>query len=224
MSLNKWAIKQIKRYQINKSTSGRCKHYPCCSDYGIECFNKFNFLKASFLTTKRIISCNPLTKKTYDPVPLNKKEKKIYQLKINKLSYFKDMLLNEKLKYPNMELNDFIIFCYLTTFPKINNSFDSTFISEETLNEKITRYFYSESLKSYIYSFNSNDFLFSDELFDEFYLKIDIFLQLIRKKKLTINFKRKHIKDDVFSYLSSKKDLVISENYLKNKFTIIIKK
>ena len=45
MSLNEWAIKCIEKYQKNKEIigSGRCKHYPSCSNYAIGCYKKFNF-------------------------------------------------------------------------------------------------------------------------------------------------------------------------------------
>lgn len=76
MFLNRWAIKLIKIYQSNKNKPKRCKHYPTCSNYGLECYQKFNFIKASFLTGYRILRCNPLSIKAYDPVPLTKNEKK----------------------------------------------------------------------------------------------------------------------------------------------------
>ncbi|MBR0340432.1 MAG: membrane protein insertion efficiency factor YidD, partial [Alistipes sp.] len=34
-----------------------------------ECYKRFNFFKASFLTLYRIIRCNPWNKGGYDPVP-----------------------------------------------------------------------------------------------------------------------------------------------------------
>jgi putative membrane protein insertion efficiency factor len=81
--LNKLAIKIIRAYQKNKDIigSGRCKHYPSCSNYGLECYQKFNFFKATWLTFYRIIRCNPFTKKVYDPVPLTKEEKRLLQMK-----------------------------------------------------------------------------------------------------------------------------------------------
>ena len=93
MSLNKWAINKIKFYQKNKLQSGRCRHYPSCSAYGIECYEKFNFVKASFLTLSRIVRCNPLSRKVYDPVPKTKEEKKLAKQsgKLNK-SHFRDIL------------------------------------------------------------------------------------------------------------------------------------
>lgn len=75
MFLNKIAIKLIKQYQ-KKDRPHRCRHIPSCSNYGLECYQKFNFLKASFLTSYRILRCNPLSYKIYDPVPLTKSEKK----------------------------------------------------------------------------------------------------------------------------------------------------
>ena len=119
MSLNKWAINKIKFYQKNKLQSGRCRHYPSCSTYGIECYEKFNFVKASFLTLSRIVRCNPLSRKVYDPVPKTKEEKKLAKIALNKELYFKDMLLNEHIKYPNMELVDDIVFCFVTSFPSV---------------------------------------------------------------------------------------------------------
>lgn len=52
---------------------GRCRYYPSCSNYSIECYQKFNFLKATYLTFKRISSCHPFSsqKSYYDPVPFN---------------------------------------------------------------------------------------------------------------------------------------------------------
>ncbi len=69
--------KLIKKYQKNNKNKGRCKHIPSCSNYGLECYEKFNFFKASLLTGYRIIRCNPFSKNPYDPVPLNKEEKRI---------------------------------------------------------------------------------------------------------------------------------------------------
>lgn len=79
--MNKLIIKLIKNYQknISPNTCPRCRYTPTCSQYGLECFQKFNFFKASFLTIYRIIRCNPLSKGGYDPVPLSKIEKQLKQ-------------------------------------------------------------------------------------------------------------------------------------------------
>jgi len=46
-----------------------CLFEPSCSEYGLECFKKFSFFKALYLTSYRIIRCNPFNKGGYDPVP-----------------------------------------------------------------------------------------------------------------------------------------------------------
>ena len=53
-----------------------CIFVPTCSEYAKECYMKFNFFKASFLTAYRILRCNPFSKGGFDPVPLTRKEKK----------------------------------------------------------------------------------------------------------------------------------------------------
>lgn len=73
----KFMIKCINFYQngISPRKPGKCRFLPTCSQYAKECFEKFNFFKASFLTTKRIMKCNPFHKCAFDPVPLTKQEK-----------------------------------------------------------------------------------------------------------------------------------------------------
>lgn len=64
-------IKLIKFYQRNKGIigTGKCRYIPSCSHYGLECYENFNFFKATFLTIFRILRCNPLSKGGYDPIP-----------------------------------------------------------------------------------------------------------------------------------------------------------
>lgn len=77
--MNKICIKLIKFYQtkISPNTSHKCRYFPSCSQYGLECFQKFSFFKALFLTIFRILRCNPLFKGGWDPSPLSKIEKQI---------------------------------------------------------------------------------------------------------------------------------------------------
>ncbi|HIT44123.1 TPA: membrane protein insertion efficiency factor YidD [Candidatus Avacholeplasma faecigallinarum] len=74
---NRLPIKLINFYQnsISPNTAPKCRFYPSCSQYAKECYEKFNFVKASLLTTKRLLKCNRLFKGGYDPVPLSKAEK-----------------------------------------------------------------------------------------------------------------------------------------------------
>ncbi|MFU8793279.1 MAG: membrane protein insertion efficiency factor YidD [Acholeplasmataceae bacterium] len=77
--MKKLAIKLILWYQknISPNSNHKCRHSPTCSNYALESYRRFNFFKASFLTSKRILTCNPLFKPKYDPVPEKKiKEKK----------------------------------------------------------------------------------------------------------------------------------------------------
>jgi len=53
-----------------------CRHIPTCSNYGIEAIEKHGSIKGSYLTIKRILRCNPLGTKGYDPVPEKEKNMK----------------------------------------------------------------------------------------------------------------------------------------------------
>lgn len=76
--MKKLVIKLIENYQknISPNTPPKCRFIPTCSEYAKECFIRFNFFKASFLTIKRLLKCNPFHKIAYDPVPEVKNKKK----------------------------------------------------------------------------------------------------------------------------------------------------
>ena len=48
--------------------TGKCKYVPTCSEYAVEAFKKYPFLKAFFLSVWRILRCNPFSKGGYDPL------------------------------------------------------------------------------------------------------------------------------------------------------------
>lgn len=76
---NKWVVNAINIYQSRPKTGvKKCRFYPTCSEYSRQCFLKFNFFYASFLTLKRFLKCNPFHKMAYDPVPLEKKYRTKY--------------------------------------------------------------------------------------------------------------------------------------------------
>ena len=83
--MNKLFIALIKFYKKNISPNNnpKCRYLHTCSQYVLECFSKFRFFKALFLTSLRILKCNPLFKGGYDPVPLTDTEK-IINLLTNK--------------------------------------------------------------------------------------------------------------------------------------------
>ena len=65
-------IMLIRFYQLAISPwlgKSKCRYTPTCSQYGIESFKKNGPFKGFWLTTKRVISCNPWGGHGYDPVP-----------------------------------------------------------------------------------------------------------------------------------------------------------
>ena len=69
--LAKMLIGLIKLYQVTLSPYiGRaCRYTPTCSNYGIEAIQKHGPFKGTWLTVKRVLSCNPWGGSGYDPVP-----------------------------------------------------------------------------------------------------------------------------------------------------------
>ena len=98
---NKGAIKLINWYkkEISPGLSPRCRYIPTCSEYAKECYEKFNFVKASLLVSRRLLRCNPFTKGGYDPVPLTRKEK----LELEKLRQELEALKQSLSKADSME-------------------------------------------------------------------------------------------------------------------------
>ena len=45
-----------------------CKFYPTCSEYAIQAFEKYGFIKGFVLSAIRILRCNPFSKGGYDPL------------------------------------------------------------------------------------------------------------------------------------------------------------
>ena len=60
------------KYVISPHTARSCRYTPSCSEYSIEAFKTHGPIKGSYLSIKRIFSCNPWGGCGYDPVP-NKK-------------------------------------------------------------------------------------------------------------------------------------------------------
>lgn len=68
----KMAIFLIKFYQniISKYilTRKNCRFYPTCSEYSIQAYRKYGFLKGTYLTISRILRCHPFNEGGYDPL------------------------------------------------------------------------------------------------------------------------------------------------------------
>lgn len=116
--LNCLAIRLIETYRKTKSPigSGHCKYYPTCSQYGLEAYTKFSFVKASFLTLWRILRCNPLARGGFDPVPLTKKEKdqknRLENIKSSPLGDMASYLIYQSQLYPESRKTDYLKMLY----------------------------------------------------------------------------------------------------------------
>ncbi|MGB7785512.1 MAG: membrane protein insertion efficiency factor YidD [Salinimicrobium sp.] len=80
--LKKWLsyplIGLVKFYQraISPFTPATCRYSPTCSQYTIEALKKHGAFYGSWLSIKRIASCNPWGGSGYDPVPDKVQEEK----------------------------------------------------------------------------------------------------------------------------------------------------
>lgn len=69
--MNKFAKILIRFYQTHISGlfgQGKCKYKPTCSEYAMEAYSKYGFVKATMKTLWRILRCNPFSKGGYDPL------------------------------------------------------------------------------------------------------------------------------------------------------------
>ena len=61
----------VRLYQLTFSSlvGNCCRFQPTCSEYARQAYQKYGFLKGSWLTAKRLARCHPWAKGGYDPVP-----------------------------------------------------------------------------------------------------------------------------------------------------------
>jgi len=61
----------IRFYQtaISPWFPAKCRFHPSCSHYAIEAIETHGSVKGSWLSIKRILKCQPLSKGGFDPVP-----------------------------------------------------------------------------------------------------------------------------------------------------------
>jgi|TARA_B100001093_G_C26341117_1_gene806105 putative membrane protein insertion efficiency factor len=68
------------RYLISPMLGHTCRYLPTCSEYSIEALRTYGFLKGTYLSLKRILSCHPIKflggGGGFDPVNKNMKVKK----------------------------------------------------------------------------------------------------------------------------------------------------
>ncbi|MCM8782667.1 MAG: membrane protein insertion efficiency factor YidD [Candidatus Omnitrophica bacterium] len=60
-------IIRIYQYTLSPILNSRCRYLPTCSQYAIDCFQKYPFLKAVSKSLLRLIKCNPFSKGGFDP-------------------------------------------------------------------------------------------------------------------------------------------------------------
>lgn len=60
----------VRLYQkyISPMKGPTCRFYPTCSQYSIQAFKKYGFLKGLWLTIKRVSKCHPFHPGGYDPL------------------------------------------------------------------------------------------------------------------------------------------------------------
>lgn len=68
--LAKACIMMVRFYQlfISPLKGPTCRFYPTCSQYSIQAFKKYGFLKGLWLTIKRVSKCHPFHEGGYDPL------------------------------------------------------------------------------------------------------------------------------------------------------------
>ena len=75
-------IKVIKGYKflISPLLGNSCRYLPTCSEYSIEALKRYGFLKGTYMSAKRVLSCHPVKflggGEGFDPVNKKIKAKK----------------------------------------------------------------------------------------------------------------------------------------------------
>ena len=63
------ALIKVYQWTLSPLIGRSCRYTPTCSNYGLEAIEKHGPFKGSWLTLKRVLSCNPWGGSGYDPVP-----------------------------------------------------------------------------------------------------------------------------------------------------------
>ena len=63
-----WLI-EFYRAHLSRLKPPTCRFRPTCSEYSLQAFRKYGFLKGMYLAVRRVARCNPFTPGGYDPLP-----------------------------------------------------------------------------------------------------------------------------------------------------------
>ena len=63
------SVKFYRKYISPYKGNVHCRYTPTCSQYALEAIEKYGSFKGTYLASKRLLRCNPLSKGGYDPVP-----------------------------------------------------------------------------------------------------------------------------------------------------------
>lgn len=69
--IKKIATSLVRLYQLTFSSlmGNCCRFQPTCSEYAKQAYQKYGFVKGTWLTLWRLLRCHPWAKGGYDPVP-----------------------------------------------------------------------------------------------------------------------------------------------------------
>lgn len=149
--------------------------------------------------------------KVYDPVPLTKIEKKEKKERLQTLIPVKQILLNMHKQYPQSQLEDDLVLLFENTFCK-SNSLEHTG-NLESIGFDTFR-IYSEAIQDEpVYSFSNSSFLIDTTNLTLFFDKVDILLQMIKKKEINYGLSFSKIKDKMYPYLKGNIPFAHSKMY-----------
>lgn len=209
--MKKFIIKSIEKYQNNKALhqKKRCKYYPTCSNYALDCFRRFNIIKASFLSLWRLIRCNPWSKGGYDPAP----EKKVHLKKVDENLYYLPNTLNTdrpnicyikldgiayqidsgtskrhlKLFYKELRKNKLSMPLYtFITHKHWDHNFANYYLKNKSIGTKETNDYLLKLL-----SYNKKEIINSVDLFSKNHIRLEYKHKKIKIKPLDIIYDKK---------------------------------